>query len=445
MIEKLSPNFLNELFRTSFRNKNIFEILVQHLEFHYLPTQEYKEIWKGSKTHYNLFNELPTIGLLAEQYKQQPKVLLQLNQIKEADIVPQTSLVSQIEAYLKDVMFLNLYEEIGDIRDSGNTQKAIDALQKGTEQIGSFSLQAETFDRVFKGFKDRYNQKITDNSSSAESSDKCIFGIDSLDQSTKGGIGRGQACLITAPSGMGKSKALKWVAYSNARLGKKMLHFQLEGSKIECLDAYDAMITGSPYYDIKTASVDNDKIELAIKNSNKISGEIHVVAYEEFGVATMNAIRNSVIEYMKVNDRPDGIVVDYLDECDPGDGRKYSTNMEGEKARKQSVAKFFVNLCVELDLSGFIATQSSDIPQDKKNDPNFVITRSNTSGDRLLVKKFVSHVTLNQTTDEYHNECMRIYEDKSRFSKSNKTHYICTGYRYEKFYDRKRTINMFND
>lgn len=444
MTDKLNSNFLNELFRIAFRERQIFDILIQYLEYHYLPTQEYKEIWKCSKIHYETFQEIPTIGLLAEQNKMNIKVLEQLNQIKNADIVPKNSLLAKIEEYIRDVKFLNLYDKIGELRESGNKEGAIKELQKGTEEISKFSLQSQQFESVFKNFENRYFTRSFDNASKTEGDSRCIFGINCLDDSTKGGLRKKRAALITASSGVGKSKFLRWIAYSNARLGKRMLHFQLEGSKEECLLAYEAMISGSPYYNLETTSLEESKLKEAITNSNKVTGDIHVIAYEEFGVATMKDIRNSVIEYIKTYGIPDGIVVDYLDECDPGDGKKYPATTEGEKFKKQAVAKYFVNLCIEQKLSGFIATQASDIPKEKINDPNFVITRSNTSGDRLLVKKFVNHITLNQTDDEYKNGIMRLHEDKSRFSKSKKTHYICTAYEYEKFYDIKRTRNMFS-
>ena len=445
MTEKLSSNFLNELFRTAFRNKNIFDLLIEHLEFHYLPTQEYKEIWKLAKVNYSLSNELPTIGLIAEQSKDKPKTLLQLNQIKEADILPQTSLIKQIESYLIDVKFVDLYEEVGDLAKNNQKLKAIELLKKGTGDIAEFSLQAKQFESVFKGFEQRYTQRTLDNSSNTEFESKAIFGIKCLDDRTRGGVDKGKTCLFTARSGIGKSKLLKWIAYSNARLGKRVLHFQFEGSREECLLAYEAMIAGSPYYDLKTTCVDDNKLKIAIENSNKITGDIHVIAYEQFGSASMMDVRNSCMEYIKQNGNPDVIVLDYLDECEPGDGKKYAPNIEGQKNRKQAIAKLFTNLCVELKISGFIATQASDVDVKIWNNPNEVMTRSNIGSDRNLINRFSFHITLNQTMDEKRNNVMRLFEDKFRDYSSGKTHYICTAFEYEKFYDHKRTVNMFSE
>lgn len=445
MTEKLSPNFLNELFRTAFRNKNVFEILLEHLEYHYLPTEEYKSVWKSAKTHYEVFNELPTIGSIGEKNKQNVKILTQLTQIKDADIVSQDVLLKQLETYLKDTKFVSLYDSIDSLYKAGNKEKAITEFQKISTEIVNFSLQAQTFESVFKGFEPRYNARIVANSIKTQGESKMVFGIDCLDSRTRGGIDKGKTCLITARSGIGKSKILKWIAYSNARLGKKILHFQFEGSKEECVLAYEAMIAGSSYYDMKTTSLDNERIKLAIEGSNKVTGDIHVIAYEQFGSATMVDVRNSVVEYIKQNGNPDGIILDYLDEAEPGDGLRYSPNAEGIKAKKRKVAGLFTNLCVEFNMSGAIATQASDVPVQVWNNPKEVMTRSNIKGDKNLVDPFSFHYTLNQTMDEKKDNVMRLYEDKHRDWPDGNTHMICTAFNYEKFYDRKRTINIFGE
>lgn len=443
MIEKFSPDFLNEIFKSSFRNKTVFDILAKYMEYHYLPTAEYKEIWKISKTRYSLTSELPTIGYIAEQAKDKINVLRCLENVKNADIVTTSSLLGDLEIFIKDKKFLLLYEKIGDLYEQGKKKEAVEALQEGTEDISSFSLKSKDFESVFKDFGQRYSDRVISNMSKVENDSKCKFGIDSLDARTRGGVDKGTTCLITALSGIGKSKILKWIAYSNARAGKKILHFQFEGTKESCILAYESMITGSPYYDLKTTSVDDDKIKIAIENSSKVVGDIHVIAYERFGTATMVDVRASCLEYIKEHGYPDGIVLDYLDECDPGDGKRYAPNVEGEKNRKQAVAKYFANLCVELNMSGFIATQASDVPPASKNDPNFVLTRSHISGDKGLIKPFSYHITLNRTDDESKDQVIRVYEEKLRMYESGKIHMICTAYDVEKFYDRKRTINIF--
>jgi len=443
MTEKLSPNFLNELFRSAFRNKSIFEILQVYLEFHYLPTEEYKQVWKSAKVHYELLSELPTIGLIAEQNKDNIKVLDQLTQIKNADVASNNSLIKQIESYLKDAKFLNLYEKIGDLREQGKKDEAIKFLQEGTEEISNFSLQAQQFTKLYKGFEDRYNTRSIENAlKGSDTVKKACWGIDCLDNRHYGGVNYGDTACILALSNVGKSPFLKHIGYSNSRIGKNVLHVQVEGTKSECEESYEAMLAASSLVDIETTSLPESVLESLKIASRKMTNDIDIVAFEQFGSVTMNDVRNCVIEYLKSNKQLDVLIVDYIDKVEPSTGKKYSTNMEGEKARKQALADSFKNLCMEFDIAGFTATQASNVPELNRNNPKFYLSRDNIAGDKSFVTPFSYFVTLSQTEDEKMNEIIRLHEDKCRKYGSGFKHTIMTGYRYSRFYDRKRTINL---
>jgi hypothetical protein len=446
MTEKLSPNFLNELFRTAFRNKSIFDILVKYLEFHYLPTEEYKEIWKTSKLHFDLHNELPTIGIIAEQHKDKQKLLLQLDQIKKADIISNSSLIVQVESFLRDIKFIDLYNTIGELRKQGNKDGAIKALQKGTDDISNFSLQAEQFTKVYRDFETRYRKLALENVSNASKTfKKAIWGIDSLDNRHHGGVDYGDTATIIALSNVGKTPMLKHIGYSNSRIGKNVLHIQAEGTKLECEQGYWGMLSAHPLIDIETTSLPENILEELYKSVTKVTGEVDIVAYEKFGTVTMSDIEASINEYLKTNPALDVIILDYIDKVEPSNGKKYSTNMEGEKARRAALADAFKNLCMQFNVAGFTATQASDISEKDRSDPNFKLTRSNIRGDKNFLDPFSYGVTLNQTFDEKKNETMRLWEEKCRKYGYGYMHHISTAYANSRFYDRKRTINLFGE
>ena len=446
MTEKLSPNFLNELFRTALRNRNIFEILQTHLEFHYLPTEEYKEIWKAAKLSFELLSELPTIGGIAEQRKNEIKLLQQLNQIKDADVIPQTSLLTQLESYLKDVMFIDLYDSIWKLREQGKKNEALKELEKRTNKISEFSLQAATFSKVFKGFTERYNKRAVENvSNSQKSTKKAVWGIDCLDNRHHGGVDYGDTAVIVALSNVGKTPMLKHIGYSNARIGKNVLHIQAEGSLSECEQGYEAMTSGASLIDIETTSLPQDVIDKLSKEVLRVKGEIDIDAHEDFGSLSFSKIRNSVIEYIKVNGHLDVLILDYIDKVEPSDGKKYGTGTDGEKAKRAALADAFKNLCIEFNIAGFTATQASDVVEEKRNDSKFYLTRSNIRGDKNFLDPFSYGITLAQTMDEKKNEVMRMLEEKCRKYGYGYKHIISTAYANSRFYDRKRTINLFGE
>ena len=99
-------------------------------------------------------------------------------------------------------------------------------------------------------------------------------------------------------------------------------------------------------------------------------------------------------------------------------------------------------LAMEFNAVVHTATQSSNIPEEQKNDPEFVITRAQLNEDKGKCRPMDVFVTINQTRDERKEEIMRLYIDKAREYKSGDIIYICNNFAYARFYDRKRTMDM---
>ena len=103
------------------------------------------------------------------------------------------------------------------------------------------------------------------------------------------------------------------------------------------------------------------------------------------------------------------------------------------------------DLAVEISSRIETATQTSDIPRQQHNNPDFVITREHTEGDRTLIKPFSHVFTGNMTEDEITKKVARIYIDKLRYySVRDRIYPICTAYQYGKFYDRTRTLKEYS-
>ena len=446
MTEKLSPDFLNELFKTCLRNKTILEIAIEHIQYHFLPTEEYKEIWRGITNHFRTIEDIPSIGVLSEQFKLKPKILEQLRHIKEADVPNKDIVVTQLETFVKKAMLLELHHTIKESYNKGQHDKAFELLQNKSEPIINFSLKGKTFESIYTGFEKRYNQRMIKHAADSHiRSEKACWGIDCLDQRHYGGVDKKDTALITARSNVGKSPALKHIGYINSRMGRKVLHIQVEGSKEECEASYDAMMAGSTLHEMELGSLSPDRLKKLIEATKRVSGDIHIIAYERFGSATMVDIRNSILDYLKSHGTLDVLILDYIDKVEPGNGKRYSTNNDGEKARKGALADLFKNICVEFNLSGFTATQASDVKMEIWNDPKRYISRSDIAADKNFINPFSYHVTLNQTMDERKNEIMRLFEDKCRKYGSGPKHFICTAYKHSRFYDKQRTLNMFNE
>ena len=143
-------------------------------------------------------------------------------------------------------------------------------------------------------------------------------------------------------------------------------------------------------------------------------------------------------EYGKI----DVIIIDYLELLEVGDGHNYSPGEE--RFRQAKLAKGMKMLAMEFNAVVHTATQSSNIPEECKNDPEFVITRAQLNEDKGKCRPMDIFITINQTRDERKEEVMRLYTDKIRDYKSGDVIRIANNFAYSRFYDRKRTYELMD-
>jgi len=443
-----AESFLLELFNLCFHKREMLDICCQHLKYEYIPKESYKYIWKAIKNYYQTSNKIPTIGLISQQYSTNKEIIEDLNNINQTNIPDLDSAIIKFEEYIKDNYFNDVYDKLANSYNSGNKNKTFNLIKEAGDYLNNFSLKksGSYYERVFEGYNERTQSRIIQKTSHIASKTKIPFFIDEIDNITYGGCDKGDTWLGLAQSGVGKSKYIKWNGVNAARLGNRVLHIQAEGSKRECMNLYDATWTSQAIYELETGNISTElqpKLKKIVNDIIVNDGEIYVYAAEKFDSISMMDIRNIATDVERNFGPLDCILLDYLDEIEPGDGKTY--HVAEEKQRKAAIAKGMKNLAVEKDVVFGSCVQAGDIMPDKLNDPKFVLTRHHTSGDRTLIKPFSYFFTMNQTEDEYNKGYMRLYWEKIRKYKGRKLIHIAQAYEYEKFYDRKKTIELFND
>lgn len=440
----INDEFLAELFKSSLTSKSILDIVSKHLHFHYISNETYKKLFEKIITSYQLTNDVPTIGTLAQDFTNDENVSRLLVKIKSINVSDKKDILLQtFEKFLVNVKFIDLYSKIGRLYNEGKQDKAINLLEQEASVIANFTIKDSYYSTVFNSFESRQIDRQS-NIKSQVGARKVPFSIHCLDEDTRGGMDKGTSTLFMARSGRGKSTAMRWIAMAAARIGYRVAHFQQEGTEKDALDAYDSGWTSVDLSDIEFGHIPKDKIKLVEKANKDIiasGGEIYIKAANDFEEMSINDCRELLIDMEKIHGKFDLVIFDYL-EIFTVRG-KYFNSESGERKRREDIANRMTGIATEFDVAVVTATQANDIRPELYNNPDFVLTRSHISEFKGAIKPFSNFITINMTDDEYDNNMIRLYSDKFRKYKSGKTHRICSSFNNSRFYDAKKTLNLF--
>lgn len=443
---KLTEKFLVELFKGIFKKKELLNICITHLEFSYLPSEEWKYIWKSIKSFYKTSLKPPTIGLISQMYKENEEILIILEEISEIIIEDYDALINQLEIFIRESISIKAYEKFSTLYNQGEREKAIEYWIEVGNNLSNFSIKkgSSYFEEIFGNYFNREKERILNRKTGGIVEDKIPFSIDVLDEILRGGLNKKDTFLFLAQSGVGKTKFLRWVGVGAARRGFRTLHIQLEGSKQEAIDGYDATWTGQFLHDIESGLINKElrgKISKIVKSIKFNKGEIFVYAPEKFDTISLRDIRNHLLELEKNNGKIDLVLLDYFELIDPGDGKIYKVSEE--RQRREAISKGMKNIAVEFNVVFGTATQASTVDPLKLNDPDFVMTRYDISEFKGALKPFSLFGTFNQTEDEYEANFIRIFLDKVRKFRGKQIIDLYQAYKYDRFYDRQRTLNYY--
>lgn len=450
---KLNPGFMAEIFKLMFSDEVIMRIASEYLKYELIPKEwsGYKFILREAIIQYTEKNKLPSIGVICQKLCDEDAVQLAAKEIKKAALIDREIAIDQLQSFVKETEFELLSRKVHDLYEEGKKEEAIRVNAEESQRILEMSFRSKSggFQSVFGGFHERMVERRMEGDAASEKPVKVPFGVDRLDDVSFGGMEIGDTSLWIARSGVGKSSILKWHGYSAAIRGVPVLHIQLEGGIKACMQIYDQLWSAQSYSDIKSGNIsskDRKKIEQAIKEVKELSSDIEVYGFKKFGQASMSDVRQLCYDYFNAHGKFPGLVIlDSLDLVKTGISKKIDSDPDHKKEKLQTCAQLLKNLADEIGAPIITATQTSDVPFEVWNNPDKVIDRSYTEGDKTLVKPFSFVFTLNMTIEEKANATARIYVDKLRdYKESQEVITIATNYDKRRFYHRGRTMEMYN-
>lgn len=444
----LSPNFVEEMLKLAFANRSFAAMVIDNLDLSNFPRElgGCKAMLKVLSDEMNRNGGLATLGMVEMAYPNNKDVLKKIEDIKKLKVPEFEPMVKQLETFIKRQTFVAVQLQISDMYNEGKPDEAMALLEKKMYEINSFSLikNRGKFTRIYRDLIKDINS-IQMEAEDESKRTKLPTGITTIDELTDGGIPRQDTALFIMRSGVGKSTWLKYVGWYNTSIAHNhVLHVQLEGGKKEATVKYDQMLANTTYSKIMRGDIPEEaysRLKAIVNRAITVNSDIDVYASDEMMDVTVADLIQAIEDYKKeYGYYPDLICIDSIDLMLTGENKKIDFDPNFIKYRLQKVAQRLKDIAKRYDCVIWTVTQTGDIPFELWNNPQWVITRQNTEGDRTLVKPFSFVFTGNITIEEGKARLARVFCDKLRNYKNNGIIVrIPTNYENGFFYDLSRS------
>lgn len=443
--QKLNENFLYELYYCAFKYESVCSTIVQYMEEEYLPDVTFQQLHKLIVKYHKEYKSAPSLSVIQQAPATDYSVISLAEDIRALnDVRSVDAVIDMFGEFIKNVKLQHSYKKIGELYNNNEQDKAQKIMVDYAEWLSNFSLNDSRFVDVGATFSDRHanNKKKAEEQSNNGLSPVTRFYIDELDNRNLGRNLRKQLTCLLAATGVGKSHAARHIGVGSCRDGLHVLHFQLEGSEEEVLDAYSGALIERSAYNFERGRFSDLEMSKLMQKIDSFFGTIVVRSFPRFNnqVSTVD-IKNGIIGYIKkYNRKPDVVIIDSMDLLT--DSSKRNWDAAHERNKRIAVANDLKDLAGDENV-WIVATYQATIEnRDFLNDEKNVLTEYNCAEAKGLSRPCTHLISLNQSDSERRENTMRLHVAKSRFFAKGEPFKIATDYDNEVFYDKPRTLNI---
>lgn len=442
----LSAEFLYELYSTATRSDYICSILVNYMRKEYLPDRSFQRIQEVFTNHYNSYKRAPGYTVLSQTFTNDYDAIELINTFRDYEDESNIEvIVDMFESYIKGVELQNVYSEVGKLYNQNKQEKAQEKLKTYAEWLSGFTLKTSAFIDVAETFGKRFNKNKQREQESLKQGLRQVtrFYIPDLDELNNGRNLRGQLSCFLASTGVGKSHIAKHIGIrGNVDDGLHVLHFQLEGSEEEALNAYSGGLISKNAFHYERGKISDLEMKRFEELVAKYAGSIVVRSFPRFNTNVSSLdIKNGIAEYRKIKGHnPDIVIIDSMDLLTDASRRVWGA--EHERSKRIAVANDLKDLAADEQVWMVVTYQATIENRDWLNDENNVLTEYNCAEAKGLARPCTHLISLNQSANERSSDTMRLHIAKSRFFKKGSTFKIATDYDNEVFYDARRTLML---
>jgi replicative DNA helicase len=211
-------------------------------------------------------------------------------------------------------------DEAGYIKDKAldfcKKQKLQEAFIKGVELMKSSSfdeiakvvndaLKAGTSNDIGYDYMEDFEMRFEE-----KARNPITTGWQTIDEISKGGLGKGELGVVIAPTGAGKSMVLAHLGSKALKAGKNVVHYTLELADTVVGTRYDSCLTGYLLNEVRAFK------EQIYDELRTLPGKLIIKEYPTRS-ATIHTIKNHIEKMKTAGFVPDMIIVDYADLIKP--------------------------------------------------------------------------------------------------------------------------------
>ncbi|MDL2320208.1 hypothetical protein LJC45_03645 [Alistipes sp. OttesenSCG-928-B03] len=442
----LSPEFLYELYATAIRYDTVCNIMVTHMRKEYLPDRTFQKVQDVFSNHYRTYKCAPSYAILSQTFSTDYDAIELIDTFREYNGEQNTEVVvDMLESYIKGVELQKVYTEVGKLYNQNKQDQAQDKLKGYAEWVSGFTLKSTSYIDVAKTFTVRFRQNRQKELENQQSGLRQVsrFYIPDIDALNNGRNLRGQLTCFLASTGVGKSHIAKHIGIrANVDDGLHVLHFQLEGSEEEALNAYSGGLISKNAFYFERGKISDIEMRRYEEQVDKYAGSITVRSFPRFNsrISSLD-IKGGIAEYRKITGHsPDIVIIDSMDLLTDASRRNWGA--EHERSKRIAVANDLKDLAADESVWMVVTYQATIENRDWLNNEDNVLTEFNCSEAKGLARPCTHLISLNQTAIERNEDTMRLHIAKSRFFKKGDTFKIATDYDNEVFYNAERTMNL---
>ena len=339
-------------------------------------------------------------------YEKHPSVDIMTSVIK-TELDDETEVVKkQVRDYFARIAVTNVVEDSEYVKatalDFCKKQKLKEAIMKsvGLLKTSSFDEIKEVIDSAMKlgldnnhgydyllDFEERFMMK---------SRNPMTTGWKTIDDITKGGLGRGELGVVIAPTGAGKSMALVHLGAQAVKAGKNVVYYTLELLDTVVASRFDSCITGIRLQDLTTLK---DEVYDEVKD---LEGRLIIKEYPTKS-ANVNKLKQHLEKLRFTGFEPDLICVDYGDLLSP------ISSYKEKRIELETIYEDLRGMAQEFECPVWTASQTNRSGLNAE-----VVTMESISEafNKCFVADFI--FTLSRTITDKNNNSGRIFVAKNR-------------------------------